>query len=221
MNTKVCPHCNQEKARDDYHRGLKYTRKKTGEVIRYASRWCKQCTSDVEKEKRAAQPKRKRYRRPILRHLFDLIVVRDREKAAKPDRVCRDCGNPVGVRKLVCSDCARENRLATYRASNARKYHEGREHRPLWDRAGSLTAGQWSQAVTHFSGCAYCGAGGELHREHFAPVARGGNYTRHNIVPACPECNQSKGDTLPIDWLVGREHGLVQFADITGWLSSR
>lgn len=36
-----------------------------------------------------------------------------------------------------------------------------------------------------------------LHQEHIEPVVKGGNYTVHNIVPACNECNAKKGTGPP------------------------
>lgn len=42
--------------------------------------------------------------------------------------------------------------------------------------------------------CAYCGEGGDMHMDHFVPLARGGTHTLGNLLPACGRCNLSKRD---------------------------
>ena len=49
--------------------------------------------------------------------------------------------------------------------------------------------------------CAYCGAGGELSRDHVVPRSRGGPDNATNIVMACRPCNSSKGGMLASEWL--------------------
>lgn len=54
-----------------------------------------------------------------------------------------------------------------------------------------------------FYGCYWCGAdlADGFHVDHVIPLSRGGPHTVHNLVPACPECNLSKGDKMPItEW---------------------
>lgn len=59
---------------------------------------------------------------------------------------------------------------------------------------------QWIQCLQYFNHkCCYCGSAGELQHEHFIPLAKGGEYTKGNIVPACGPCNKSKGK---LDFLV-------------------
>jgi 5-methylcytosine-specific restriction endonuclease McrA len=52
--------------------------------------------------------------------------------------------------------------------------------------------------------CQYCGKhqqelkqGEKLTCDHVKPIARGGKNTWENVVTACSECNQKKGDRLP------------------------
>jgi 5-methylcytosine-specific restriction endonuclease McrA len=51
-----------------------------------------------------------------------------------------------------------------------------------------------------FDGCAYCGAHGDMHMDHFIPLARGGTHALGNLVPACPSCNYSKTDHDAETW---------------------
>jgi 5-methylcytosine-specific restriction endonuclease McrA len=48
--------------------------------------------------------------------------------------------------------------------------------------------------------CAYCGAGGNLHMDHFIPLAKKGPHVLGNLIPACQECNYSKRDRDPEQW---------------------
>jgi len=67
--------------------------------------------------------------------------------------------------------------------------------------AFDLTEQDWIEALKYFDNrCAYCGQTGDLQKEHVIPVARGGGFTRKNIVPACAACNESKGSKLLHDW---------------------
>lgn len=49
--------------------------------------------------------------------------------------------------------------------------------------------------------CAYCGCTPDLlTKDHVVPLARGGNHTASNIVPACHRCNSGKKDKLLSEW---------------------
>ena len=52
--------------------------------------------------------------------------------------------------------------------------------------------------------CAYCGASGDLHMDHFLPISRGGPHTLGNLLPACHVCNISKGCHDPEQWYRSR-----------------
>lgn len=56
-----------------------------------------------------------------------------------------------------------------------------------------LTNEQYAETLSYFNNeCAYCGSKEFLQEEHIIPVARGGEYTKDNIIPACVRCNSSK-----------------------------
>ena len=69
--------------------------------------------------------------------------------------------------------------------------------------SGTLTASEWKETMEFFTGCcAYCEEplGEEYHKDHFFPFCDGGEFTKSNIVPSCPKCNQLKGAAHPRDF---------------------
>lgn len=65
----------------------------------------------------------------------------------------------------------------------------------------TLTKEQWAFIKESFGNkCAYCGKEKKLEQDHFVPLAKSGEYTHNNIVPACRQCNRSKHDKLFHDW---------------------
>jgi len=65
----------------------------------------------------------------------------------------------------------------------------------------TLTTEQWNYIKQYFNNrCCYCGKEKPLQQDHFIPVAKGGEYTHNNIVPACQTCNYSKHDKSFFDW---------------------
>ena len=82
-----------------------------------------------------------------------------------------------------------------------------------------MTVKEWMATTKHFGDkCVYCGEPYE-HQDHFIPLSKGGGYTKDNMVPACAVCNVDKSDTLPLEWLVMREHGLVKYVQVTQYLA--
>lgn len=47
--------------------------------------------------------------------------------------------------------------------------------------------------------CHYCG-GKACTKDHFLPIARGGDSEWDNLVPACKECNVLKDDMVPSEF---------------------
>lgn len=50
--------------------------------------------------------------------------------------------------------------------------------------------------------CAYCGRSGEkMTIDHIIPKSKGGpHFAKYNMVPACQECNLSKGNSPLLEW---------------------
>jgi hypothetical protein len=53
--------------------------------------------------------------------------------------------------------------------------------------------------------CTYCGRPANT-RDHIIPRCRGGSDDPSNLTPACLECNASKRELTPDEWLVGVRH---------------
>ncbi len=80
----------------------------------------------------------------------------------------------------------------------------------------TLTVKEWNMILKHFNkSCAYCGMTENehvkqkrqvLHQEHFIPLSKGGEYTVNNIIPACENCNSSKGAKDFFEWYPTYEH---------------
>ena len=52
--------------------------------------------------------------------------------------------------------------------------------------------------------CAYCSAPSK-HIDHIIPLSRGGLHDISNVIGACAECNQSKGDRLILEWVMNSD----------------
>ena len=48
--------------------------------------------------------------------------------------------------------------------------------------------------------CAYCNATRKMTLDHVVPIFRGGSHSIGNLVPACGNCNFSKGKKLLMEW---------------------
>lgn len=119
--------------------------------------------------------------------------------------------------KLSKAERARKTEIdARWREANRdkrRAYDKARRER-IKALERTFTARHWRLALEYWDGrCAYCGNRAGLfdscrclHQDHFIPVSRGGSYSPANIVPCCAGCNFSKGDSDPVEWLLGRFH---------------
>lgn len=103
-----------------------------------------------------------------------------------------------------------------YRRKNARDYYQKHKHEKRLKRtrrkakhrrrakkqnvARDLTYEQREVIlVTYDSRCVYCGErSDDLTQDHIVPVKHNGEYTIHNIIPACLRCNQIKHAGPPL-----------------------
>lgn len=70
-----------------------------------------------------------------------------------------------------------------------------------------LDANAWESIIKKFgNSCSYCGCeSDEIQREHVKPKSKGGKNQETNIVPACPECNWSKGNDSVFKWYLEQD----------------
>ena len=112
---------------------------------------------------------------------------------------CRQCGvefETPNAHFNTCPSCARENMLKKVKRRNryirylargaAGPYHNNSE---------------WEKLLRRHNGkCAYCGERPAEHKDHIIPISKGGTDAIGNILPACRECNLSKGNKLLAEW---------------------
>lgn len=87
-------------------------------------------------------------------------------------------------------------RFKQWRQSNPEKANIRNQRRRAKKRQlpATLTNEQWDLIKDWFNNkCCYCGKEKPLTQDHFVPLYKGGEYTHNNILPACLNCNSSKG----------------------------
>jgi hypothetical protein len=103
----------------------------------------------------------------------------------------------------ICRSCWAK-KYADYYENNYEKIIEIGEKRRALERGleNNFTKEDWIECMADFEyKCAYCGNHSrKLQQEHFISVIKLGTYTRGNILPACPHCNQSKGSGDFVEW---------------------
>ena len=107
-----------------------------------------------------------------------------------------------------CKDCIRSSRreagTSAKRADQLRRYKAKYPERRKADKqlrrkrsrlaSGAFTGEDWLARLSyHENRCYYCGCGGPMTIEHRIPLSRGGTNWPSNLVPACADCNNSKG----------------------------
>lgn len=133
-------------------------------------------------------------REPLLRRKAD-------KRKDKIDRgECSLCSTAAEQGRTMCS-----RHLAQYKERFCRR----RSSVGSW--LGEEVADR--MAAINRLGCFYCD-GGDEHRDHVVPLARGGHNYASNIVPACEACNKSKGATPVSLWLKTTTRPVRPLADI-------
>lgn len=60
---------------------------------------------------------------------------------------------------------------------------------------------EYKAALRFFGGCAFCGAQPAPRMDHLIPVRNAGDFVRNNVVPACQQCDDSKGQKEYHEWM--------------------
>lgn len=140
---------------------------------------------------------------------------KDRSRPDGLQHYCRTCCNAYQSKfrydnkeavSAERADYYRKNRKKVLRRMQRWQQENPEKVRLLTQRRKSLRAGLFDDGSITLESveavfrkfdnrCAYCGAKGELHRDHVVPVALGGPHIIENIVPACRSCNASKASS--------------------------
>ena len=183
MTMKVCKKCGEEKpATSEYYRKNKGAKD---------GLWgkCKECVKTA--------------RKIYLEENKEYIAARQKLYYEKnKERICGMSKEWVKNNKDRLSKLRKR-----YIEKNRDKYREDRRMQKQIRRAAkkglpaTLTIDEWNNIKLAFNtACAYCGASGELDKEHFIALTKGGEYTHNNIIPACRSCNSSKNNRDFFEW---------------------
>lgn len=69
----------------------------------------------------------------------------------------------------------------------------------------NFTDQDYQDALEFFDGCAFCGSKDTTRNDHLVPVVELGDFVRNNVVPACQECDDSKGQKKYRDWMINSD----------------
>ena len=221
METKICKKCEEEKpATREYFYGSKCCR--DGLIGS-----CKACEIKDGKKYRDENPEKikeqRDRRRERQQYTNKLWREKNKERISKYRKWYYE-GN-ADILRNHAKEYHKKNRdtrkkyQQKYRAENIEYIRERRRQHYLENKTQNLIYRRtriarekgldadyskeiWELAKKHFNNsCAYCGEVGEvLHQEHLVPVVSGGGYTRNNIIPSCPRCNNSKYALVFEDW---------------------
>lgn len=185
---KICTDCHELKPLSGFWNG----RTKCKDCLK------KRSQSYYEKNKDKIAEWGRKYRTEnieLLRNQKRIYRAKNREEVRKGHKKWRD-KHPEYV-KL--------QRIKDEQVRRARKYKT----------VSDLTHDDWLDTLEYFNNeCAYCGRKEDLQQDHFIPVKNGGGYEKVNIIPACPFCNQSKGDRDFYRW-----YEWQSFHSIERWLN--
>ena len=83
---------------------------------------------------------------------------------------------------------------------------------------------QFKQSIRYSFGglCAYCRCKRATTIDHLKPKCKGGEDLRSNLVPACRDCNHSKGSELWLSWYQRQEfYNTVAQELIEEWIANK
>jgi 5-methylcytosine-specific restriction endonuclease McrA len=101
---------------------------------------------------------------------------------------------PIAWQRQKMEEVEAKRAKAELRRFQMRRTHSHVRRARELQAHGEHSTREWELKLQEFKGCcAYCGAEGDMQRDHFVPISRGGSNYIDNIVPACGQCNASKG----------------------------
>lgn len=129
-------------------------------------------------------------------------------------KVCRLCGRGKPADQFLagkakkpssaCATCRRKKQQAHiknfYRSLPPDKRHELTHKRRAKQYGVAHQAYSRTEVMARWGHrCCYCNAGA-AHMDHVHPLSKGGADAEHNVVPACSNCNLSKGAKTLAEW---------------------
>lgn len=196
---KTCTNCGESKlaTTDNFNKAKRGIFGLTG--------CCKTCRSEKQRIANAANPEKNRER---AREWARKNPERNRAKAAawakeNPERMLEHSRAYYRKHRERANAATRRWRLAHPEQSMNHVYRRLARKNQV---PQTLTTKQWEACLSYFNGCCtYCGAQQSfwhvIEKEHYIPLTKSGGYTADNIIPACRECNSSKGNRDAADWL--------------------
>ena len=200
--SRKCAYAIQLSKANERNRGVQRLCKQCESKIDNGKKYCKECITE-----RVRNRSRERQRRLRLNLAY---------KEADKIKLHRYLEQRYGSLEAAMAELKRKYPNKSIRARHRRIARiRGLPH--------TLTAAEWRRTLDHFVyRCAYCGKECDpLQQDHFIPVAKGGSYTKDNIIPACSTCNNGKNASAPLEWLVMQDHGLVKYVMITQYLAGK
>lgn len=99
------------------------------------------------------------------------------------------------------SDKIREQRRTDEAKAYSRLHCQARRARILQNGCYAITRHDVRRLLARYEHrCAYCRCDGHLELDHVVPLARGGQHSIGNLVPACVRCNRQKNKQLVVEW---------------------
>lgn len=110
--------------------------------------------------------------------------------------LCKYCGMPL---KNLKNRSRRSKEYCSRECSI--KFHTLFRRAPLLKPIHTFTDNDWISLKNRFNNsCAYCSSNLPLSLDHIIPVAKGGNHSIGNFLPACLRCNSSKCNKTIAEW---------------------
>lgn len=190
METKICTKCGRElPATEEYF--YKKSAKKDG-----LKAYCKDCSKKYHKEwAKNHKDERKEYQTQYKKEWRSSEENKEYENKIRRQH--------YKTHKKEFAEYFKQKYIKEKQNGNYDKYVMNAQKRLAIKRKlkSTLTLKQWKQIKIKFNNkCAYCGEELPLQQEHFIPLSKGGEYTIHNIIPACRSCNCSKNNKDFFEW---------------------
>jgi 5-methylcytosine-specific restriction endonuclease McrA len=190
MKSKICVRCKQSKDVSDFR---KFKANRDG-----LQSYCNECQKEYNREYRKNNP------RYAEQHKEESARYRN-----KHVEQVREILRKWYFKNVTLNRQRNRSAMKIWRSENKEKikmYEENRRALILGVEGNGITVEEWETIKNEASNrCSYCGQkSNKLQMDHVVPVSKGGSHNAENIVPACPSCNQSKGNRGLLKFLYNR-----------------